>query len=303
MHFGRLTDLTGIDLTLPNDAPQNRVLLAGLPPRKGDAKLYIGCPVWADKGYVGKVYPKGTKADQYLYWYCQQFNSIEVNATAYNLPSREGIIKWKQVATPGFKYCPKFPQFISHRRDLDKKDEGIDRFLTLMYELGSHLGPSLLQLPPHFKPNRFAELTRFLEGLPADFEVAVEVRHEDWFSDAKALTDLMDMLQGLGQTIVITDVAGRRDVLHMRLTSPRAFIRFNGHNLHPTDFARIDVWVDRLAEWFGQGLHEAYFFMHEPDKALTADVCGYMIEHVNQKEGLYVKPLTPPDQLKRDLFS
>jgi hypothetical protein len=61
--------------------------------------------------------------------------------------------------------------------------------------------------------------------------------------------------------------------------------------------------VERLAQWFAQGLQQAYFFMHEPDKALTADACGYMIEHINQQKGLHVKPITPPDQLKRNLFS
>ena len=79
MHFGRLEDLSGIDFTLPKDDPATGKLLKNLPLRKSDPKVYIGCPVWADRGYVGKVYPKGARADKFLYWYCRQFNSIEVN--------------------------------------------------------------------------------------------------------------------------------------------------------------------------------------------------------------------------------
>jgi hypothetical protein len=90
--------------------------------------------------------------------------------------------------------------------------------------------------------------------------------------------------------------------LHMRLTSGTAFIRFNGHNLHPSDFVRIDAWIERLDKWIKAGLGEIYFFMHEPDKALTSDVCGYMIERINKLNNVHVKPLQPVDSIKKDLF-
>ncbi|MDX2003010.1 MAG: DUF72 domain-containing protein [Chitinophagales bacterium] len=283
MQFGRLTDISTIDFSLPVDDVHNAGILASA--AKQAAKVYVGCPVWADKGFIGKIYPKGTKADKYLYHYCQQFNSIEVNATAYQLPSREGIMKWKEVAPPGFKYCPKFPQFITHRKDIDKKDAGLDQFFSLMYELGDNLGPSLLQLPPHFGPRRLEELYRFLEIVPQDFSVAVEVRHPDWFSEANAKEEYFNMLQQLGRIAVISDVAGRRDVLHMRLTSPVAFIRFNGDNLVPSDYERTQAWAIRLAEWADAGLQQLYFFPHEPDKHKAADLSVYFLQEWNKLRG------------------
>ena len=73
---------------------------------------------------------------------------------------------------------------------------------------------------------------------------------------------------------VITDTAGRRDCVHQRLTTPFAFIRFVGNNLHPTDYSRMDDWVERIQEWFDQGLErvkvlgDAYFAVCGHDRPL-----------------------------------
>ena len=47
---------------------------------------------------------------------------------------------------------------------------------------------------------------------------------------------------------IIVDTAGRRDMLHMRLTTPSAFIRYVGAN-HPSDYTRLDDWVERIENW------------------------------------------------------
>ncbi len=287
MHFGRLNDLTGLELSLADDEGKNNKFLATLQPK--DKRVYIGCPVWSDKGYVGKVYPKGTKPIDYLAEYTKQFNCIEVNATHYRIPQEEMIAKWKDVATPGFKYCPKFPQVISHRRDLDKKIELSDRFLELVYGLGDHLGPCFIQLPPHFKPERMQELFRFLQQIPQDIELAVEVRHEAWFNDEHLLKDYVDALKELGKIAVITDTLGRRDVIHQYLTTDTAFIRFNGNDLHQTDYERVDEWLLQMNNWLDSGLNKVYFFMHEPEKHLCADLAKYMIDRLPKSEGLGLK--------------
>jgi uncharacterized protein YecE (DUF72 family) len=89
---------------------------------------------------------------------------------------------------------------------------------------------------------------------------------------------------------VLTDVAGRRDVLHMRLTSPSAMIRFVGNSLHPTDYTRIDDWVERLKMWFDSGLKQLYFFVHEPDNITSPELATYFINQLNKACGFNVKP-------------
>jgi len=60
-------------------------------------------------------------------------------------------------------------------------------------------------------------------------------------------------------TLLLTDTAGRRDVLHQRLTSKTAFIRFVANDLHATDYKRMDEWITRLKNWIDNGLEEIYF--------------------------------------------
>ncbi|MCB0642030.1 MAG: DUF72 domain-containing protein, partial [Phaeodactylibacter sp.] len=57
-------------------------------------------------------------------------------------------------------------------------------------------------------------------------------------------------------------------------------VRFVGNGLHPTDYRRIDEWVQRLAGWTGKGLPEVFFFTHEPDNLLAPDLSLYLFEQV-----------------------
>ena len=77
---------------------------------------------------------------------------------------------------------------------------------------------------------------------------------------------------------MITDVAGRRDVCHLRLTSGKTLIRFVGNGLHPSDYERIRDWSNRLTEWTDKGLSEIYFFTHEPDNLLAPDLAQFCTE-------------------------
>jgi uncharacterized protein YecE (DUF72 family) len=82
---------------------------------------------------------------------------------------------------------------------------------------------------------------------------------------------------------IITDAAGRRDVVHMRLTTPNAFIRFVGNSLHDSDYKRIDQWIDRIQEWIDQGLQNCYFFMHQHEELYSPELSKYLIEKLNKK--------------------
>jgi hypothetical protein len=107
MDFGKLPSLDNIDFTLPQDhADTARVLQQAT---KIQPKIFIGCPVWADKGFVGKLYPKGTRETDFLSEYGRQFNAIELNATHYRIPSLTQVAKWKADVPKDFKFFPKVP--------------------------------------------------------------------------------------------------------------------------------------------------------------------------------------------------
>ncbi len=275
MKFGKLQDISKVNFDLPPNPAENDALLAQYE-RSEAPKLYIGCTGWSMKEWVGKVYPEKTKAKDFLKYYAQQFNTIELNATHYRIPTPETIQKWKAETPDDFRFCPKLPQSVSHSRDLGLESGNLLRFCTVIEQLEQRLGCCFMQLPPYFGADRVGMLERFLNEFPPHIPLAVELRHESWFQDRIALRQLFQQLEQRQQTALITDVAGRRDVLHMRLTSPRTMIRFVGNALHPTDYERIDAWIQQLQAWTSEGVSEIYFFPHEPDNILAPDLALYL---------------------------
>lgn len=283
MKFGKVANIEDVDFSLPADPVNNaRVWETIATDKSGPTRMYLGCTGWSMKEWVGKVYPKGTPAKGYLPVYGKQFNTIELNTTHYRIPSVEQIGKWLNQTPEDFRFCPKVPQMISHKRDLGIGGPPLAQFSHAMDLMGARLGCCFIQLPPYFGHDRLRLLERFLQGWPAHHPLAVEVRHESWFDQPDHLHDFLHLLQQYGKAAVITDVAGRRDVAHMGVTCPVTMIRFVGNGLHPTDYQRIDAWIGRLKAWSEGGVDEIYFFPHEPDNVLAPELTQYVAEQLGK---------------------
>lgn len=293
MEFGKVpsSSLEHIDFTLPSDGWFTQQILPGTP--AGGLKVCTGAPKWAISGWVGSIYPEGAKEKDFLQHYVRQFNSIELNATHYKIYDETAIARWAEKAQgTDFRFCPKIPQSISHYSDLGsvRAQEITTQFLEGILAFGEHLGPIFLQLSEKYSPDRKEALLYYLDSLPTDLEFYLEVRHPSWFEDAAIREWLFGNLHHLGIGAVITDTAGRRDCLHMELTVPKTFIRFVGNGMHPTDFTRVDSWIDRLETWISRGLEEVWFFMHQPHELHSPQMCDYFIRKMNERLGLNLEP-------------
>lgn len=280
MKFGKLSDLENVDFRLPPDPGFNESLFASLPPNSAPLRFFLGCTGWSMKEWVGSVYPANAKSQDFLRHYTGQFNTIELNTTHYRIPTPETIRKWREESAGDFKFCPKVPQTISHSRDLGLSGEQISLFCQSVEGLEEKLGCCFMQLPPYFDYRRLSLLETFLQRFSVSIPLAIEVRHESWFDESQHLEDWLSCLYSSGRHVVLTDVAGRRDVLHMGLTSDTALIRFVGNDLHPTDYERIDAWIKRLKKWHAHGLRNIYFFTHEPDNLRAPELAAYLSQQL-----------------------
>ncbi|MBW3130055.1 DUF72 domain-containing protein [Hymenobacter profundi] len=290
MDFGRLSDLRYVDFSLPSDHPATATVLARAAATPSAPAVYVGCPIWTNKAWLGSYFPAGIKDADYLHYYARQFNSIELNTTHYRIPDAPTVRRWRDAVPPSFRFCPKLPQSISHDRALYNADDLTLSFCRSIGELGERLGRAFLQLPPHFGPEHLPRLERYLLDFPAEIPLAVELRHPAWFANAELFATVSAMLEALDKTLVLSDVAGRRDVLHMRLTTPTAFIRFNGHGLVPSDYQRADAWAERLAAWLGAGLQTAYVFIHQKDIMHSPLWTQHFLQRLQQLTSIAVEP-------------
>ncbi|MFC7523210.1 DUF72 domain-containing protein [Parapedobacter sp. GCM10030251] len=285
MKFGSVEDPTAVDFTLPPTHPDTLTLLDKHKKKKRDLEVYVGCAKWNKQDLKG-FYPRGTKDE--LVYYATQFNSIELNGTFYNSPDKAQVETWKGKTPADFKFFPKVPQSISHYGRLLNVDEKMTAFCDAIALFEEKLGVSFLQLHDNFKPKDFDRLATFIKKFAKLTPLAVEVRNEEWFADESVRQKLWTLLESQEAANVLVDTAGRRDMLHMRLTTPTAFIRYVGAN-HPTDKKRLDDWVTRIQEWYDAGLQSLYFFVHQNVELESPLLSAYFIEQLNKALGLDVR--------------
>lgn len=227
MKFGQVEDPSIIDFTIPQ-TPQETFDLLAHHKQDQPMEVFVGCAKWNKKDLKG-FYPRGVKDE--LIYYSSQFNSIELNATFYSSPSKSQVESWKDKTPDGFKFFPKIPQSVSHFGRLLNTDEKVKTFLDATVLFEDKLGMAFLQLIDNFKPKDFDRLESFLRNFPKGYPLAVEVRNQEWFSPAIA-ERFYSLLEETHTTNVLVDTAGRRDMMHMRLTTPTAFIRYVGGKSH-----------------------------------------------------------------------
>lgn len=230
--------------------------------------------------------------------YCEQFGCIELNATHYRIHPPETMRRWADFADDDFRFCPKFPQLISHFRRFNNCASLTDEFITALLALEHKCGPAFIQLPPNFAPKHAPQLIAYLEKWPRELRVSVEFRHPGWFTGEDGAEEVWIAMQEWGMGAVISDTAGRRDAVHMRCTAPYLLLRFGGNNLHPTDDTRLREWATRISNWHAMGLKEIYLLMHQPDSINTPESCIFFADAIRSLIDVKVK--TP--RIQQGLF-
>jgi len=292
MQFGKVEDPGLIDFSLPKDHPDTERVLEKHK-QSASFEAFVGCAKWNRTELKG-FYPRGTKDE--LAYYSTQFNSIELNATFYQMPNWQQVETWKNKTPENFKFFPKITGTISHYKRLIDVGVLVNDYCNTVSNFGEKLGMVFLQLHDNFKPKDFDRLQKVLDEFPKGVPLGVEVRNAECFSDAKIADKLCTLLEKNNMANIIVDTAGRRDMLHMRLTSPVAFVRYVGAN-QPSDLQRLDDWVERIAKWRSEGLQKLYFFVHQNIELESPLLASHFIGKLNAELGLSLKLPTKPETL------
>lgn len=287
MKYGKLESVEGIDFNLPIDHAQTLRVLSNEPPT--NFNLRIGGTTWNIPGWKGKIYPAKTTAKSFPMHYGQHFETLELNATHYRIHPPETLKKWADFVGDDFRFCPKFPQLITHFRRFKNCETLTDEFINALLALEQKLGPSFIQLPPNFAPKSADDLIAYLAQWPRELPLAIEFRHPDWFAGDPAAERVWLAMQNAGVGAVISDTAGRRDAVHMRCSAPFLVLRYGGNALHPSDSERINQWAQRISDWHQRGLREAYVLIHQPDSITTPETALLFAHALNARMGLAVK--------------
>jgi uncharacterized protein YecE (DUF72 family) len=265
--------------------------------------LYLGCPVWSFKGWVGNFYPKGTKSTDFLREYARRLTAIEGNTTFYAVPAQKTIEAWVAETPETFRFCPKIPKAISHEGGLKAYIDRAHGFVDVMRGLGTRLGPIFLQLPPRYSPNLLGDLQAFLAVWPRDVRLAVEVRHLDWF-DSPHEDSLNQLLSDHNMARVTIDTRPIRNLqgdailagssyeslLEARERKPDVpvvpkrtadflFVRYIGHPELKFNMEFLDEWGSYFISQMNDGA-DVFAFCHSPDNLIAPYLCRELCQRV-----------------------
>lgn len=143
---------------------------------------YIGCSSFYNTKWKNIFYPDGLSQSKWFEFYCENFNTYELNATFYRFPTLKNLQTWYDRSPEHFLFSVKAPKQITHlKKFIDCLSEINDLYSICKEGFKDKLGCILFQLPPsiHYNPEI---LDLIISSLNPDFKNVIEFRHESWWS-------------------------------------------------------------------------------------------------------------------------
>jgi uncharacterized protein YecE (DUF72 family) len=183
-------------------------------------KVYSGCSGFYYHDWIGKFYPEDLPVSEWLSYYAQRFNTVEINSSFYHLPSRKTLKHWYEVTPRSFRITLKGSRYVTHIRKLVNVKEALKKFYTLADSLEDKLGCILWQLPGnlHYDQQR---LITFCKMLGSNYKNVIEFRHPSWYVD-----DVYQTLHQHNVTFSAVSAPGLPEVV--KKTTNTVYIRFHG---------------------------------------------------------------------------
>jgi uncharacterized protein YecE (DUF72 family) len=147
-------------------------------------QYHIGCSGWSYSAWLGPFYPSKLENADWLRYYSQVFDYVEIDSSFYRMPNKFMVKNWAKRTPDNFRFTAKFPKVITHDKHLVDVNEEVYTFLNNMEPLQEKTLALLIQLPPSMQIMPGLEgLKDLIHLLDRRFRYAVEVRHPSWFQD------------------------------------------------------------------------------------------------------------------------
>jgi uncharacterized protein YecE (DUF72 family) len=216
--------------------------------------LYLGTSGWQYRHWRGTFYPKKLPQRDWLSYYAERFQTVEVNNTFYNLPDKSVFEQWRERTPKDFLFALKMSRYLTHLKRLHDPAEPVHRFMEGAASLGSKLGPILIQLPPNYQAD-IESLDRVLDAFDHSIRIAVEFRHESWFTPATR-----SVLERHKVALCLADSPARKQPYWR--TADWGFVRFHeGTGRQAPGYERnvLRNWARRLADMWEANDVYVYF--------------------------------------------
>lgn len=215
------------------------------PPR--ELPVHVGTMGWGYADWSGVFYPTEAASKDYITYYAQEFDAVEIDSTFYGTPREAQVRQWKRQTPAHFRFCPKAPRTITHEMRLIDATGALAEFVRVMGLLREKCGPILLQMPPDFTRAELGSLERFLPTLrtlpDTSLRFAIEFRHRSLIGQ-----DVSALLKEHRVALAITDYPAMPK--RFEITTDFLYMRMIGrHGAFPEHRALQADHTESLKRW------------------------------------------------------
>ncbi|HJU33565.1 MAG TPA: DUF72 domain-containing protein [Nitrososphaera sp.] len=213
-------------------------------------QFYVGCSGWSYNGWLGHFYPATLDSKEFLKYYSQIFDCVEIDSSFYRPPNVFMTKRWASLAPDNFRFTAKFPRYITHEKRLSEpRDKQLHYFFDVMRPLRSKMLALLLQLPPSLTAKEgLKKLETLIHMLDDDYRYAIEVRHRSWFDKKvyKMLSDNDICLAWSQLDTIQTPPELTSDFLYLRFIGDRSIDERDFGKVQKDRFKELKRWADEV---------------------------------------------------------
>lgn len=244
--------------------------------------LYTGTSGFSYQDWVGHFYPAGMPRQEWLYYYAQEFNALELNSTYYAIPGPATIKGMAAKTGASFQFVVKANQEMTHTRP--KAGNAFDTFIEAIRPLSENgkLGCILAQFPYSFRCNRDNHgYIEYFRGYLKDLPLVIEFRNAGWIKP-----ETFTWMRSLDLGFCCVDEPRLPGLIPpvAERTSAIAYLRLHGRNAakwwqHEQAYERYDYTYneEELAEWLpkihrlSEGAQKTFIFANNHWKGQAID--------------------------------
>ena len=149
-------------------------------------QFFIGTSGYDYPEWKGEFYPQDLKRADFLSFYAEHFNALELNFSFYGMPVPEKMLSFYDRTQGKINFSVKANQLLTHKieQDWETHAQAFKAAVNPLLEKNV-LGALLFQFPESFhytNDNRYylAKLIQAFEGFP----VVIEFRHKEWVRES-----------------------------------------------------------------------------------------------------------------------
>jgi uncharacterized protein YecE (DUF72 family) len=253
--------------------------------------VLVGTSGWQYKHWRHVYFRRGTPQNRWFEQVMHDFRTVELNVTFYRLPKVEVFVGWYDRSPADAVITVKASRYLTHVKRLRDPQSSVDMLLERIKPLREKLGPILVQLPPDMQADVDA-LDTTLRCFPAGMRIAVEPRHDSWWTD-----DLRTCLERHDAALCWADRQGA--ITPLWRTADWGYLRFHEGQQDRWPFYtddELDSWADIVTNTFPADSEDVYvYFNNDPGGAALVDAITFAGQVAARDREVSRVPETRPD--------